>query len=171
MGALTGLQQIGLAAAGSSALSSAASGFGQYESGQQQKQAYDYDAAMTLEKMRQQVQTSEAKYSNLIGKQATAYAAAGVDIASGSPLLVMAHTAAQGGVEAASETESGTEEAALQRYYGKVAAFQGTIGGISTFISGLSKSTLSAASILGPSSSYGTVPTVPDSFYSPSGNG
>jgi len=58
-----------------------------------------YNADMTLQGMQQKMQTSEAKYSNLIGKQATAYARAGVDIASGSPLLMMAHTAAQSGVE------------------------------------------------------------------------
>lgn len=154
--------------AGSSAISSAASGFGQYESGQQQKAAYDYNADVTLQQMQQKQQTSEQTYSNLIGKQASAYAAAGVDIASGSPLLVMAHTAAQGGVEGASEAEAGSEEANLQRYYGKVAAFNGTVGGISSFISGLTKAGMGLASSRGQSSSYGTVPTVPDSFFSTS---
>ena len=148
---------------GLGAVNSAVSGFGQYEAGQQEKAAYDYDAAVTLEKMRQQEQTTEAKYSNLIGKQASSFARAGVDIASGSPLLVMLHTAAQGGVEQASENESGTEEAALQRYYGKVSAFKGTIGGISSFISGLSKAGMSAAMMM--NSSYGTVPTVPNSMF------
>lgn len=148
MGYLSQLQQVGLGFEGVSAVDSAVSGYGQYQSGQEQKAAYDYDAAVTLDKMQQQVQTSEAKYSNLIGKQATAYSAAGVDIASGSPLLVMAHTASQGGKEQASEVEAGTEEAALQRYYGKVAAFSGTVGGISTFLGGLSKAGMGAASIL-----------------------
>lgn len=148
MGNLSQLQQIGMGFAGESALSSAASGYGQYESGQQQKAAYDYNADITLQQMQQKMQTSEAKYSNLIGKQASAYAAAGVDIASGSPLLMMAHTASQGGIDAASISEAGTEEAALQRYYGKVAAFNGTVGGISSFISGLSKSGMQAATIM-----------------------
>jgi hypothetical protein len=153
MGSISQLQQIGIAGAGSSALSSAASGFGKYESGQQQKAAYDYDAAVTLEKMRESQQTTQAKYSNLIGKQATAYAAAGIDISSGSALLMMAHTAARGGVESASEAEAGDEESNLQKYYGKVAAFQGTIGGISTFISELSKSALSIGGMMGPGGS------------------
>jgi hypothetical protein len=108
--------------------------------------------------MQEQMQTTEANYSTLIGKQASAYARAGVDVASGSPLLVMAHTAAQGGVQQESEYQAGTEEAALQKYYGKVAAFNGTVGGISTFISGLSKAALSAASIMGPGSGS-NVPT------------
>lgn len=150
MGNLSQLQQLGVGFAGVSAGNSAVAGFGEYESGQQQKKAYDYDAAVTLQEMQNKVQTSEAKYSNLIGKQATAFANAGVDIASGSPLLVMLHTSAQGGVEQESEIQAGTEEAALQRYYGRVAAFQGTVGGISTFLSGLSKAGMGIAGILGP---------------------
>lgn len=156
MGSLTGLQQVGMGFAGLGALNSAVSGYGQYQSGQEQKAAYDYNADVTLDATRQQQQATEAKYSQLIGKQATAYAQAGVDIASGSPLLVMAHTAAQSAAESESEARAGTEEAALDRYYGKVAAFKGTIGGISTFISGLSKAAMTDASIMGPSSSSGS---------------
>ena len=170
MGSLTGLQQIGLANTAAGAAGSLLSGLGQYESGQQQRAAYDYNADMTLQQMQQQMQTSEAKYANLIGRQASAYAKAGVDISSGSPLLVMAHTAAQGGVEQESEYQAGTEQAALQRYYGKVAAFNGTVGGISTALAGLSKAGMQVASIIGPSSSYGAVPTVPDSM-APTGSG
>lgn len=149
MGQLTQMQQIGMMFAGSGAVSSAVSGFGQYESGQQQKAAYDYNADVALENMRDKMQTTEEQYTNLIGKQASAYARAGVDIASGSPLLMMAHTAAQSGKEQQSERQAGEEEAALQRYYGKVAAFNGTVGGISSFLSGLSKAGLQAASIMG----------------------
>jgi hypothetical protein len=57
----------------------------------------------------------------------------------------MAHTAAQSGVEQESESQAGTEEAALQKYYGKVAAWSGTIGGISTAISGLSQAGMMAS--------------------------
>ena len=165
MGSLSGLQQIGLAGAGTGVAGSAVSGIGQYESGQEQKAAYDYNAAVTLEATRQSMQTSEAKYSNLIGKQATAFASAGVDIASGSPLLVALHTAAQSGTEQESEQQSGDQQSALQRYYGRVAAFNGTVGGINTFIGGLSKGITSAAGILGPSSNYGTVPSAPTSMF------
>lgn len=148
MGNLSQLQQIGMGFAGVSAVGSAVSGFGQYEEGQQQKQAYDYNADITLQTMQEQMQTSEAKYSNLIGKQASAYARAGVDISSGSPLLVMAHTAAQSGAEQESTRIAGTEEANLQRYYGKVAAYSGTVGGVNTFLTGLSKAGLNAATIM-----------------------
>jgi hypothetical protein len=163
MGAISQLQQIGIGAAASGAVSSGVSGFGQYVSGQEQKAAYDYNAQVTLQKMDEQEQTTEAEYSQLIGKQAAAYAAAGVDIKSGSPLLIMAHTAAQNAIQQTSENEAGTEEAELDRYYGKVAAFQGTVGGISTFLSGLSKGISGVGSILGPSSN--SIPTVPNSMF------
>ena len=143
------LQGIGLGFAGLGAVNSAVSGLGQYESGQQQKSAYDYNADVTLIQTEQQEQTIEAKNSQLIGKQAAAYASAGVDIASGSPLLIMAHSAAQNAVEQESAKQSGDRQAELDRYYGKVAAFKGTVGGISTFLSGLTKASLSTAGILG----------------------
>ena len=164
MGATSQLQQISMGFAGLGAVNSAVSGYGQYQAGQNQRAAYDYNADVTMQQTDQQMQTTEAKYSNLIGKQATSFANAGVDIASGSPLLVMLHTSAQKGKEEASEYDAGTEEAALQRYYGSVAAFNGTIGGISTFISGLTKAGMSVAGSLGPGGLGGTVPTVPMSM-------
>jgi len=162
MGNLSGLQQLGVGLAGVGALNSGVSGLAQYESGQAQKKADDYNAAVDLQETRDKAQTSEAKYSNLIGRQATAYAAAGIDISSGSALLMMAHTAAQSAAEQESEVQAGDEQAALQRYYGRVAAFNGTIGGISTFISGLSKSLTSVAGIMGPSMSRGGGGSSPD---------
>ena len=121
-------------------ISSVISGIGGYESGQQQKAAYDYNANITIENMRNQTVANQQKYSALVGRQASAYAASGVDVASGSPLLVMAATAARGGEQGEQIEQAGTEEAALQRYYGKIAAFSGTMGGIGSFLSGISKS-------------------------------
>jgi hypothetical protein len=149
MGNLSQLQQVGLGFDALGAANSAVAGLGQYQAGQEQRTAYDYNADVALQKMQQEEQTTEAKYSQLIGKQAAAYAASGVDIASGSPLLIMAHTAAQNAMEQESENQAGTEEAAMDRYYGKVAAFSGTIGGVSTFISGLAKGAGQAAQLLG----------------------
>jgi hypothetical protein len=148
MGDLLTLKNLQMGFAGLGALTSAVSGFGEYEAGQEKKAAYDYNAAVSLQRMQEEMQTSETQYAVLTGRQASRYAAAGVDIASGSPLLVMAHTAAQGAKEQESEYLAGTEEAALQRYYGKVAAFSGTVGGISTFLSGLAKSGSQMATIM-----------------------
>ena len=101
--------------------------------------------------MQEQEQTSEVKYSTLMGKQAALYAKAGVDIASGSPLLVMAHTAAQSAVEQTRENQAGTEQSALDRYYGKIAAWNGDMGGISSFLSGLANTGSRVAGIMGSS--------------------
>src|SRR5208283_3788725 len=128
------------ASAGIGALSSLFAGIGEYESGQQQQAAYNYNADITLLNTSNAIVSSEQRYSQLVGRQASAYAASGVDITRGSPLLMMAATAGRGGRQAGQIFQSGTEEATLDRYYGKVAAWRGTIGGIGTFLSGLSKS-------------------------------
>lgn len=123
---------------GLGALSSAISGFGKIEAGQQEKKAYDYNADITILNMKNQAEAEQQKFTELVGRQATAYAGAGVDIASGSPLLIMAATKARGAQEVEQIKEAGTEEAALQRYYGKIAAFGGTMSGIGSFLSGVS---------------------------------
>jgi hypothetical protein len=148
MGQLSQLQLLGLGFTGFGGLTSGISGIGLYEAGQQKKAAYDYNAAVTLQRMQEQMQTTETEYANLTGKQASRYAAAGVDIASGSPLLVMAHTAAIGAKEQMSEYQAGTEQSALQRYYGKMAAWEGTVGGISSFLTGLTKAGMQAETLL-----------------------
>jgi hypothetical protein len=123
---------------GLGALSSAISGFGKIEQGQQEKKAYDYNADITLQNTQNEVVANQQKFSERIGQQASTYAASGVDIQSGSPLLIMAATAARGGQQGEQIEEAGTEEAALQRYYGKIAAFGGTMSGIGAFLNGLS---------------------------------
>ena len=55
---------------------------------------------------------------------------------------------AQGATEQESEVQAGEQQSELQKYYGKVAAFSGTIGGISSFLGGLSKAGMQTASIL-----------------------
>ncbi len=138
-------------------LSSVLSGFGSYESGQEQEKAYDYNADITLSNMRDQMEANTEATIARIGKQASAYAASGVDIASGSPLLIMAATAARGAVQGKQIEEAGTEEATLQRYYGKIAAFSGTMGGIGSFLSGVSKAATAYSGAMGniPSPSAG----------------
>ena len=117
--------------------SAALTGAGKIISGQEQQTADNYNAAVTTLNTGNQVQANTQKFSELVGRQATGYAGAGVDIASGSPLLIMAATAARGAVQGEQEEQAGTEEASLQRYYGKVAAFSGTMSGIGSFLSGM----------------------------------
>lgn len=122
------------------ATSAAIGGAGKVMSGYEQKSADDYNADITLQNMGNQMQANQQKTSERVGKQASAYAASGVDIASGSPLLVMAATAARGAEQGQEIEDAGTEEAAMQRYYGKIAAFDGTMSGIGSFMSGLTSS-------------------------------
>lgn len=119
-------------------LSSAISGFGKVEQGQEQQKAYDYNADITTLNTANKVQATQQQFTALAGKQATAYSASGVDIATGSPLLIMAATMARSGQQEEEIEQAGTEEAALQRYYGKIAAFGGTMSGIGSFLNGVS---------------------------------
>lgn len=148
-------------------LSSAVAGFGKYEQGQEQEQAYDYNAAVTTINTGNKVQANTQQYAQLVGRQASAYAGAGVDIASGSPLLIMAATAARGAQQGEQIEQAGTEEAALQRYYGKIAAFGGTMSGIGAFLNGVSADAGAyyKATAGTPSVTPAPIPTVPFSMY------
>lgn len=148
--------------AGIGILSSLFGGIGKYEAGKQEQKAADYNAAITLQNMQAKMVASQQKYSQLAGKQGSAYAKAGVDVSSGSPLLMMAATAGRGGAEGEQIREAGTEEATLQQYYGKIAAFQGTVGGIGSFLSGMS-STLTGY--------YGATSKMPSPTSAPGGGG
>ena len=158
-------QDIAGANMGVGVLGSLMSGIGEYKSGQQQKAGFDYNAQIDLQNMSSAEIANEQRYSTLVGKQATAYAAAGVDITSGSPLLMMAATAGRGGRQAAEIYQSGTEAATLQQYYGKVAAWRGTMAGIGSFLGGISKSSqayLNATGYIPNDSSGGDDPGAPN---------
>jgi hypothetical protein len=128
--------------AGAGALSSLTAGYAQYQAGQQQQAAYDYNAQVVLQQMQEQEEAAVQEYSVLRGKQISGYAAAGVDVSSGSPLLILADTAMRGEEQQQEIQQAGTEQAALDIYYGKVAAYSGTVGGISTALTGLAKAGL-----------------------------
>lgn len=134
---------------GIGAVGSLFAGLGERAAGQQKKPAYDYNANIDLQNMSENMIANEQRYSTLVGKQATAYAAAGVDITKGSPLLMMAATAGRGGRQAAEIYQAGTEKATLEQYYGRLAAWRGTFGGIQTFLGGLSKGLLGLAGASG----------------------
>jgi hypothetical protein len=158
-------QSISGADFGVGVLSSVIGGVGGIMSGQNQKSADDYNADITLDNMRNEMIANTEKFTALVGRQATGYSASGVDITKGSPLLIMAATAARGAQEGEQIEQAGTEEAALQRYYGKIAVFNGTMGGIGSFLSGISKAA-SGYSAANPSPSS-SVPTVPGSMFGP----
>jgi hypothetical protein len=124
---------------GLGALSSLLSGYAQIKGGQQQQSAYEYNAAVTRQNTIEKAEASTDKYTALIGRERSLYAKAGVSISSGSPLLVAVAMAGQGEEETGRILEAGTEESSIEQFYGRQAAFAGTMGGIGTFLSGLSK--------------------------------
>lgn len=144
-------QTAGGATFGLSAITSALAGFGQIKSGQDQKAAYDYNATVTMENAADQDAVVAEQTAVLTGRQATAYAASGVDIASGSPLLIMAASRARGAVKGEQIEQAASQEATLQRYYGAMAAWGGTMSGINTFLSGISKASSTYAGAFPPS--------------------
>ena len=124
---------------GIGALSSLVSGFAQMQGGQAQQGAYNYNANITRQNMMEKAEYTTDKYTALIGRERSLYAKAGVDISSGSPLLVAMDTAANETSEVGRIRQAGMEEASLEEFYGREAAFSGTMGGIGTFLSGLTK--------------------------------
>jgi hypothetical protein len=119
-------------------LSSAIGGYGKYEQGQQEKAAADYNANIAIEDASAKAVVNAEQSAEIRGKQASGYAGAGVDIASGSPLLIMAATAARKAQQGEQIVQAGAEESTIDRYYGKIAAFGGTLSGVGSFLSGVS---------------------------------
>jgi len=147
---------------GIASISAILAGLGEQKEGSEQSAAFNYNADITLQNMQSDEIANEQRYSQLVGKQAAAYAASGVDITRGSPLLMMAATAGRGGRQAEAIYEAGTEEATLQRYYGKLAAWRGTVGGVGTFLKGItdaSQAYLDATGYSGGNNDPGSIPT------------
>lgn len=131
--------------------STAISAYSQYEQGRAQKSAYranakiaESEAVAAREKAILDEQQSRQRTKRLMGTQRSLYAKAGVDLSSGSPLLMLSATAAEGEEEAQVIRAGGDVEeyrarsqAGLNRYYGRMASAAGTIGAGTTLLSGL----------------------------------
>ena len=125
--------------AGAGALNAGVAGLMQYRAGQMTQAAHEYNARIILDQMKEMAESTEGKFDVLMGSQRSKYAKAGVDISSGSPLLILTSTAMAQSEEVQRIKEAGTEKAALEDYYGDVAAWTGKQQGISTFLTGLQK--------------------------------
>lgn len=135
-----------------SAAAAAASAYGSYTQGQNAKRTAEYNAAIArneAEAARQKsvfdAETSREKYARLMGRQRALYSKAGVDITSGSPLLMLADQAYEAEREKESILYSGEVGAAkylntasMYEYTGQNAATAGMITAGSTVLSGLS---------------------------------
>jgi hypothetical protein len=124
---------------GVGAITSGVGAYSQYQEGQAEQRAYNFNADVALANMKQEEADSEQKFAALMGRQRASYGKAGVDITSGSPLLVLADTAMQERREQQRIHEAGTSEAEIQRYYGRVASYKGKMGAMSSFLTGMGK--------------------------------
>jgi hypothetical protein len=111
--------------------------YAQYRQGKEEERAYEYSAKISERKAVEGEYNARTRLRKLLASQRTLYAKAGVDIASGSPLMTLASTAAEGEREALSIRYGGQETAAQQRFYGRQARRAGTIRATSTFLTGL----------------------------------
>ncbi len=75
------------------------------------------NAAIDLQDMSSEMTASEQRYSSLVARQAAAYAAAGVDITGGSPLLMMAAAAGRGERQAAERAVSASSDETVKVWH------------------------------------------------------
>jgi hypothetical protein len=141
---------IAATALGTSLAGGALSAYGQYRQGEAQNEANEYNANMSLAKADQEERESREKLKKLMGTQRVLYAKAGVDLSSGSPLMVLANTAAEGEEEALNIRARGQNEANMYRWYGKQAKKGANISAGSTFLTSLGQAGTQYASMSGP---------------------
>lgn len=115
----------------------AVSAFGSYKSGQAQASAGKYNAKLATQQAAQNEETVRNRLRKLLASQRALYAKAGVDLSSGSPVSVLAETAAEGERDALIVRYGGQAEAAQQKMYASSAKTAGIMGGIGTLLTGL----------------------------------
>jgi len=141
------------------AVGTGVSAYGQYASARNQEKAYEQNAAIAdadanevKRKAVYEESQARTRLRSLMGTQRALYAKAGVDLSEGSPLLVLADTAARGEEDLAYIREGGDvaatrarNTASLQRFYGSTAGKAGTIGALGTLASGFGKTAVGYA--------------------------
>ncbi len=108
-----------------------------YRSGQAQKEAYKYSSEIARRKGQQEEQIHRDKLRKLMSSQRALYAKAGVDLSSGSPLLLLTETAEEGERDAIRIRHGAKEESNLGKYYGRQARRAGATTSGSTLLTGL----------------------------------
>jgi hypothetical protein len=139
---------IALAVAGT-----AMSAFGQIQQAQRQKamaeanaNLAEQDAAQKQQAAKEEAYKISKERARTLGTQATQYGASGVSLSSGTPLDVLANTAAEyerdityAGLHGDQARRRGEAEAEIYRFGGEQAATAGWIGAGSTLLTGFGK--------------------------------
>ena len=147
---------IGVAGSLASLAGTGVAAFSSIEQGQYAEKAAEYNAEMANQQA--QEASTQSKYRafdlsqqrrQMIGRQIAGYGGAGVNPNSGSPLDVMANTAAEyendiymAGLSADQATSAGTDQATLDQMSGRQAAMAGWMGAGSSMLSGFGKTML-----------------------------
>jgi hypothetical protein len=121
----------------------AASTYAAYETkraGEREEAVHEIRAQQIERTAAEEEAVHREKVKRLMASQRALYAKAGVDIASGSPLIVMAETAAEGEEEAQRIKRTGRESANIERFYGAEARKAGRRKAFGTFLSGMASS-------------------------------
>ena len=129
---------------GASVVGTGMSAYGQYQSGLEQKKAYDYNAAVEWRNAQAEEQKSRDESQILEGQARSLYGKSGVDSSSGSPLLHLKWLRKQGEKEAQGIRTSGQSKYQMLKMYGKQAKKAGTIGAISSLFSGFGQTGMQA---------------------------
>ena len=136
---------LAIIAASAAVIGTGVSAYGQWQSGEAQKKAYKYQSRVSQIEAAETERLHRVELKRMMASQRALYAKAGVDISSGSPLLVMSETAAEGERIAHAIRRGGISKAELESYYGRASAYAGRLGGASTFLTGLGQTGLLAA--------------------------
>lgn len=115
------------------------SGVSQILQGNAQANALEANADAARYNMQQEEEASAARFDEIMGQQRVLFASAGVDITSGSPLLIEAHTAYKKKKEQERIKYAGGMEISSNKYAAGQARTGGMIGGASTFLTGLGR--------------------------------
>jgi hypothetical protein len=155
-------------ALGITALGTGFSAYGQYQQGKAQREAYEQNAeisrqnAIAAEKQAAYEEgIQREKADALKSRQRALYAKAGVDITSGSPLLVMAEDMEKAEMDAQAIRYSGNvkktgylNKANLSEFYGEQAESAGKSGAFSTLLSGFGSMGMNYLKYKGKGSQY-----------------
>lgn len=132
--------------------SAAISGYSQYQAGQSQKKAGEYNAEMQRRQAQDALQrgaiegaAKQDRARKIASQQAEGMAMSGVSIDTGTPLALLTETAGLGELDALRSRNNAQREAwglntsaELDEYHGKMAGRAGTLNAAGTFLGGAS---------------------------------
>lgn len=134
---------IAIAALAVAVIGTTISAVGQHRAGQAAKAAHRASADEFERRAGVAESVSRRKLKTLQASQRARYAKAGVDFASGSPLLLLAESAEEGEREIYNIRRTGVESGRLERYFGRQAGRAGSVAAGGTLLTGLGRAGLS----------------------------